>query len=120
MYIANLFHALLTLLLFFKQFALTADITSVALGSNVFANLLNGFASDNFGSDGSLNSYIKLLTGQKVLELLTHSTAKSDGIVGMSKCGEGIDGLAIEQNVEFDQIGTSEAGDMIIERRISL
>ena len=46
--IANLLHTLLTTLLFLKQFAFAAYITTVAFGKHILANLLNRFACEIF------------------------------------------------------------------------
>jgi len=47
-------HALLTFLLLFQQLTLTGDVTTITLGSNVFAQGADGFAGDDFRANGGL------------------------------------------------------------------
>ena len=54
--IAYLFHSLLTAFLLFQQFALTADVTTIALGCHVLAHLLHRLAGNDLGTDGSLTA----------------------------------------------------------------
>lgn len=63
LYVADLLHALFASLLLLEELALTADVTSVALGSDVFAYLLDGFTGDDLGADGCLDGDVKLLSG---------------------------------------------------------
>ena len=74
-------HSLLALLLLFEQFALTRDITSITLGCNILANLLNCLTGNDFGAYCSLNRNIELLARDEVLQLDTHLAAEIIGIV---------------------------------------
>ena len=47
LYTTNLFHPLFAFLLLLQQFALTADITAITLGDNIFTQCGNCFAGDN-------------------------------------------------------------------------
>ena len=84
--IADLLHALLSSLLFLKQLALAADITTIALGCHILTNLLHRLAGNNLSTDGSLNGNIKLLAGNELFQLLARPAAKGDGIILMSQC----------------------------------
>ena len=118
-HVAYLLHALFTSLLLFKEFALTAHVTSVALGGDVLTHGLNSFARNNFGTYGSLYGYLKLLAGDKLLQFLAHAASQLVSVIEVSQRREGIHRLAIKQNVQLDQLGGTKAVRMIIERRIA-
>ena len=77
-------------------------------------------AGNNLAANGCLNGHVKLLTRDELLQLLTHTTPYGVGVVDIGECGEGIDRVAVEQNLQFDQFGGLEAIDVIIERGIAL
>ena len=81
LHISYLLHALLTLLLFFEQLTLSAHISSIAFGQHVLAYLFHGLSCYNLGSYGSLNGYIKLLSGKEFLELFAHTTSEAFCII---------------------------------------
>src|SRR5688572_5461285 len=62
------FHAFLTFFLFLEQFALTRDVTAVALRGNVFAHRADCFARDDLATDGGLNGHTELLLGNDLLQ----------------------------------------------------
>ena len=107
-HIANLLHALLASLLLLQQFALTAHITTVALGGNVLAYLLDSLTSNDLGSDGCLYGNIELLSWNQLFQLLTHTASQIVGIALVGEGREGIDRLTIEQDVELDELGWTE------------
>ena len=103
LHVADFLHLLLTALLFFEEFALTAHVTSIAFCGNVFAQLLHRFAGNDFCTDGGLNRDVKLLTGEKFFEFFAHATSKIDRVVNVGQCGKRIDRFAVEENVEFHE-----------------
>ena len=113
--VADLLHALLAFLLLLEELALAADVASVALGGDILAYLLDGLAGDDLPSDGCLDGDVELLTGDELLELLAHAAAELVGVVDMGEGAEGIDGLAVEQDVELDELGGTIACRMIVE-----
>ena len=60
LHIAYLLHALLSLLLFFKELALTTHVTTVTLSSYILAYLLHCFSCNNFCTNSRLYGYVKL------------------------------------------------------------
>ena len=85
LYVANLLHSLLSLLLFLEQLTLSAHIATIALGQHVLAHLLHRLASHNLGTYGSLDGNVKLLSGKQFLEFLAHATTEIHGIIHMGK-----------------------------------
>ena len=58
-------HLLLAFLLLFEKLLFTGDIAAVALGKNVLAESLYGFAGDDFSAYGSLNRNLKKLCARQ-------------------------------------------------------
>ena len=54
-------HPLFTLALFGPQFTLSGDVAAIAFCGDVFTQRRNGFASDDFPTDSSLNGDLKLM-----------------------------------------------------------
>ncbi len=120
LYPAYLLHTFFALLLLLEELALSGDIATIALGSDILADGFDSFARDHLSADSSLDGDIELLARDEFLELFTHPSAELHRVVGMSECGEGIYTLAIEEDIEFYEIGGSEIMDMIIERGVAL
>lgn len=118
-YGANLLHALLAFFLLLEEFALSGDVAAVAFCGHVLAHGLDGLAGDNFRSYGCLNSDVELLTRYQLLELLTHAASESDGVVDMGEGREGVDALAVEENIELDELRLTEVVDMVVEGGIA-
>ena len=81
LHITYLLHALLTLLLLLKKFALTRNVTAIALRGNILTNLLDGLARYDFCTNGSLQGNIELLSRYEVTQFLAHLAAKAVGII---------------------------------------
>ena len=120
LYVADLLHALLAAFLFFEQLALAGDVAAVALGQDVLAHLLHRLAGDDLRTDSGLDGDVELLTGEQLLELLAHAAAEGLGVVEMRQRGEGVNGFAVEQDVELHQLGGPEADGVVVERGIAL
>ena len=114
-HIAYLAHTLLALLLLLQQLALTGDISSVALCQHILAHGLDRLAGDDLGPDGGLNGYLELLTRNQVLKLLAYTPAEIIGPVPVNKRRQSVHGLAVEQDVQLDQVGPLIADDMVVE-----
>ena len=120
LHVADLLHALLTLLLLLEKLALTRYVATVALGRHVLAHLLHRLAGDNLATDGGLDGNVELLAGDEFLELLTHAAAEVIGVVDVSQGREGIHGFAIEQDVELHEArGTVPCG-VVVKRGVAL
>ncbi len=119
LYLPYLTHTFLTGLLLFKEFAFTRYVAAVALRRHILTHGLHRLAGDDLGADGSLYGYVELLTRDQLLEFLAHLAAEVVGVVGIYERREGVDGLAIEQDVELRQTARLVARTVVIERRIS-
>ena len=75
LHIADHFHALLSLFLFLKKLALSADITTVTFGGNVLTECRDGLSTDNGPTDGRLDCNLILLAGNLTPEPFTHLSA---------------------------------------------
>ena len=104
LHVTDFLHLLLTALLLFEKFALTADVTTITFGSHVLTQLLYGFACNDFRSNGGLDSDVKLLAWEQFFELFAHATTEVDGVVHVRERRKGIHGFAIEENVEFNEL----------------
>ena len=76
-HIANLLHAFLASLLLLQQLALTAHVTTVALGGYVLAHLLDGLTGNDLGTDGCLYGNVELLAGDELLPFLRNLCAST-------------------------------------------
>ena len=59
--IANAFHSLFTLFLFFEQLHLSGDISAVQLLRDIFAKALDGFSCDDLAAYSNLKRNFKLM-----------------------------------------------------------
>ena len=103
-HVSNLFHSFLTSFLFLKQLTLTAHVTTITLGGYILTNLLYCFAGNNLSTDSSLNSDIKLLTRDELLQLRAQTASKGNGTVLMSKCRQSVDRFTIKQDIELSKL----------------
>ena len=99
-YIAHLAHTFLTFLLFFQQFTLTRNITTVTLRSYVFTYSTNVFAGNYLRSDSSLYGNLKLLAGDKLFKLLADFPSKFSCPVLVYKCGKCINHFTVYKNIK--------------------
>ena len=118
--VADLTHAFLASLLLLQQLALTRDIAAVALGRHILAHGLHRLAGDDFGADGRLDGDVELLTRDELLELLAHLAAEVIGMVGIDERREGIDRLAVEQDVQLGEFRQLVARTVVVERGVTL
>ena len=97
-------HALLALFLLLEQLALTRDIAAVALGKHVLAQGLDRLAGDDLAADGSLHGDLKHLARDIVLELFADLSGSCIGVVGEEDEAQRVDDLAVQENVELDEL----------------
>ena len=100
----ELAHFLFAFLLFFEEFALARDVASVTLCGDVFAQGWDGLSGDDFSSDGGLDGYDELLSGDEFFEFLTDLTAEGLSFGSVHQRGECIDVFAVESYVQLDEI----------------
>ncbi len=116
---ADAFHFLFAFGLFFEEFALAGDVAAVAFGENVFAHGADGFAGDDFAADGCLDGNFEELAGDEVFEFRDECAADFVGVLGVGDDGEGIDGLAVDEDVDFDEAGGAVLLDLVIEAGVA-
>ena len=118
--VADLFHALLASFLFLQQFAFTAHVTAVTLGEDILADLFDRLAGDDLRADSRLNGDVELLPWQEFFEFLAHAASEIDGVVAVGEGRERIDLLAVEQYIQFDEVGGAETVHVPVEGRVAL
>src|SRR5262245_24515209 len=116
----DLLHALLSFLLPLEQLALARDVTAVALGGHVLAHGLDGLPRDDAAADGRLDGHLEHLAGNDAAELLHQHLPPLVGLVAVDDDTESIDRVAVEQDVELDQLRGPEVGKLVVERGVAL
>ena len=81
------------------------DVAAVALGDDVLAEGLHGRAGDDLGADGRLDGHLEHLPRDDFLELDADVAAAVEGAVAVDDDGERVDRLAVDEDVELDQVG---------------
>src|SRR6266508_996439 len=118
--LADLLHAFLALLLLLEQLALARDVAAVALGGDVLAHGLDGLPRDDPAADGGLDGHLEHLARDHAAQLLDQRLASLVGRVAVHDDAERVDGIAVEEDVELDQVGGPEVGEVVVERRVAL
>src|SRR3954447_17753401 len=113
-------HALLALFLLLEQLALAGDVATVALGEHVLAHRAHGFACDDVRADGGLDRDLEHLARDQLLESLCQGTPRRLGAVAMDDQRERVDRLAVDEDVDLDEVGRAIAELLVVHRRISL
>src|SRR6202789_2050884 len=89
---ADPLHALFAFFLFLQQFALSADVSAVTLGDDVFADGGNSLPGDDLRADGSLNRHLEHLPWNQFAHLRDESAATVVSEVAVHDDGERVDG----------------------------
>src|SRR3954452_106389 len=97
-------HALLALLLLLEQLALARDVAAVALGEHVLALGLDGLAGDDARADRGLDRDVEELPRDHLAQPLDQRLAGLVRAVAMDDEAERVDGIAVEQDVELDEV----------------
>src|SRR6266436_6430473 len=118
--LADLLHALLSLLLLLEELALARDVATVALGGDVLAHGLDGLARDDPAADGRLDSDLVELSRDDPAELLGQRLALLVGLVAVGDDAQRVHGVAVEQDVELDHVGLAELEEVVVERCVAL
>ncbi|KAG1647341.1 hypothetical protein GQR58_030669 [Nymphon striatum] len=113
-------HALLAFFLFLQELVLTRDVTAVQLGGHVFAERLDGLASNEVATNSSLNWHVELLARDELLELLSHAAAIFVAAIAVHNCTEGIDVFTLQQDVDLDQVALGVAVGFVVEAGVAL
>ena len=99
--VADLLHAFLSFLLFLEEFAFSADVSSVAFCRHVLPLAFYCLSCHDLRCDGGLYGDVELLSGYEFLQFLAHTPSEGDGVIDVCECGESIDALAVEEDVEL-------------------
>ena len=108
------FHLRFSFLLFFKEFALSGNITTVTFRGDVFPHGGDGFTSDDVAADRCLDGDDEHLRRDDFFELSGEFTAATLSFVDVDDGGEGFDGFAGDEHVHFDHFGGAVAGVLIV------
>ena len=119
-YRAQLPHSLFTLFLLLQQLFLTGNIAAVALGKHVFPHGLNGFSGNDLAADRRLYRHLKQLPRNVLFQLLHDFSCPFVCLVGVNDKRQGIDNFAVQQYVQFYQLGFHIVADFIIKRAIAI
>ena len=102
--LADLFHFLFALFLLFPELALAGDVAAVAFGGDVFGDGADGFAGDDFAADGGLDGDFEELLRDDFFELGADGAPFGFGFGAVDEAGEGVDGLFVDADFEFDDV----------------
>ena len=117
--VSDALHALLAFFLLFKKLALAADVATVALGQNILALRLDGFAGKDSTTNGSLDGHLEHLSRNDVFELLREDFSALVCLVLVNDEGKGVDGFTGKQDIELHQLRRFVAVEFVIERSIA-
>src|SRR4051812_45785712 len=112
-------HALLALLLLLEQLALARDVAAVALREHVLALGLDGLAGDDAGADRGLDRHVEELARDDAAQAVDEPLPRSVRAVAVHDEAERIDRIAVEQDVELDEIRGAKAGQFVVERGVA-
>src|SRR5215510_783587 len=116
---SHLLHALLSFLLLLEQLALAGDVAAVALGEHVLAQWANRLPRDHLGSDRGLDDHLEQLARNHLLQFLGDLAAPLVRLVGVDDHAEGVDRLAVQKDIEFDELARAVAQELVVERCIA-
>ena len=112
--IADLLHAFFTGFLFFQKLAFTRDIAAIAFGQHILAQGLDTFPGDNVRAYGGLNSDVEHLPGNQFAHFLREFPSAVLAARAMHNQRQGVYALAIDEDIQLDEIGGSELLEFII------
>ena len=95
------------------------DVAAVALGDDVLAHGVDGLAGDDLGADRGLDGDFEHLAGNQFAHLGDQGLAAFVGEVAVDDDGEGVDGLAGDQDVELHHGRFPIAGEVVVERSVA-
>src|SRR5664280_1498434 len=112
-------HPLLTLLLLLQQLALAADVPAVALGQHVLADCPDVLPGNHSRPDRGLDRHLELLTRDQLAQLGGHRHAVRIGLVLVHDGAKGVHRLALQQDVDLDQVGGLLADRFVVQRGVA-
>lgn len=118
-YATDVFHSLFPFLLFFEEFAFSADVAAVAFGDDVFSEGFDGVGGDDFLADGGLDTDFVLLPGDDFFELFDDGFSAVVAELAVDDEGEGVYGVAVEEDVDFDEVAGGVVGEFVVEAGVA-
>src|SRR5205807_109000 len=117
--LADAFHALFAFFLFLQQFAFGSDVAAVAFRGDVFSQRGNTLPRNNFPADGGLDRDLVKLARNHFFQLRGQHPAAALGAIAMDDGGEGVDRLAVYEQVELHQFRGAITGVLVIHRAVT-
>src|SRR5258708_15131683 len=94
-------------------------IAAVALGQHVLAQRADVLPGDDARADGRLDRHLELLPRDQLLELRGHGQTVLAGVVRVHDLAERVYRLALQQDVDLDQVGLLLAVGLVVQRRVA-
>jgi hypothetical protein len=116
---ADALHALLAFFLFFQQFALAGDVAAVAFGGDVLADGFDRLAGDDLAADGRLQRDLEQMPVDLLLQSDQQLPAALLGMVAVHDHAQGVDAVAVDEDVHLDQIAGAEADQIVVHRAVA-
>jgi hypothetical protein len=104
---------------FSSKLALARHIAAVALGGDVLAQRLDVATRNDVAADRCLHGHVEHLSRDQLRHRLDQFAASPLRIVAMSDGRQGIDALAVDQQIEAYQRGALEAFELVVERGVA-
>ena len=79
-----------------------------------------GLAGDDLAADGGLDRHVEELARDELAQLLDQLAAAGVGLVAVDDQRQGVDGLAVDQDVELDQLGAARSRRAVVEAGVAL
>src|SRR5260221_2879505 len=117
--LAELAHAFAPFLLLLEQFALSRDVAAIAFGKDVLAEGLDRLARDDAAADRRLNGDLEELPRDEVLQALAQCSPAFLSGAAVDDEGERVDRLAIDENVEQDDVALLVAIDLVVKAGVA-
>src|SRR5205807_6695567 len=115
----DLLHALLAFGLLGEQLALASNIAAIAFRRHVFAHRRDCFAGNDAAADGGLNGDFEHMAADFAAEFVDELAAAALGLRAVDNNREGIDEVAVHQDIDADEIIGAVADQFIIHRAIA-
>ena len=104
----------------FSSLFFSRDVAAIELGGDVLSVRLDVRAGDDLAADRRLDRHLEVLARDELLEFVGHLLAVVVGLVLVNDRAEGVDGIAVQENVDTDQRVLGVAVLLVIERGVTL
>src|SRR5664280_304989 len=119
-HLANLFHLLLTLFLFLEELPFSRDVSTIALGQHVLAQLDNVFARYDLPADRGLQRDFIHLPGNVLPQPLQHRSCNVLDFIFVRDERERVDGRPVDQDIDLGESFLAVPRQHIVKRSIPL